>query len=80
MYDSTWCKPLFYDKVNRFIEAVEKYAMTKNKNKIHSPCNDCKNNLAWKDVSTIRSRLSGEVSSRLHRLRTQIASGGLEKQ
>lgn len=44
-------------ELNGFIETAEKHAMIQNETEILCPCRDCKNNLAWKDVSVIRSHL-----------------------
>jgi len=59
MYGSLRFKPDFRDEVDKFIEAIEKHAMTltQNKDSIICLCSDCKNHLTWKDVTIIRSHL-----------------------
>jgi hypothetical protein len=59
MYGSLRFKPDFRDELDKFIEAAEKHAMTltQNKDSIICPCSDCKNHLAWKDVTIIKSHL-----------------------
>ena len=59
MYGLLRFKLDFGDEVDKFIEAAEKHAMTlkQNKDSIICPCSDCKNHLAWKDVTIIRSHL-----------------------
>ena len=59
MYGSLRFKPYFRVEVDKFIEAVEKHAMTltQNKDSIICLCSDCKNHLAWKDVTIIISHL-----------------------
>jgi hypothetical protein len=59
MYGALRYKPGFRDKVDKFIEDAENHAKTMKENKdlIICPCRDCKNHLAFKDVTTIRSHL-----------------------
>lgn len=57
IYGSTRWKPLFRDEVNGFIEAIEKHAMTKNETENHYLCSYYKDNLGWKDMSTIKLHL-----------------------
>jgi hypothetical protein len=59
MYGSLRYKPGFCEEVDKFLEAVEKHAkkLTQNKNSIICPCSDCKNHLACKDVTILRSHL-----------------------
>jgi hypothetical protein len=59
MYGLLRFTPGFRDEVDKFIKATEKHAMTlkENKDSIICPCSDCKNRLAWKDVTIIRSHL-----------------------
>jgi hypothetical protein len=56
MYGLSRFKPDFRDEVDKFIEAAEKHAMTLTQNKDSIICL-CKNHLAWKDVTIIRSHL-----------------------
>jgi hypothetical protein len=58
IYGSLRFKPCFREEVNKFLEAAEKDAMsTKNNTEIICQCSDCKNQLAWKDVTIIVSHL-----------------------
>ena len=59
MYGSLRFKVGFHEEVDKFIEAAEKYAMTLTENKdiIIYPFKDCKNHMAWTDVTIIRSYL-----------------------
>ena len=59
MYGSLRFKADFHEEVDKFIEAAEKHAamLTENKDTIICPCKDCKNLMAWKDVSIIREHL-----------------------
>ena len=59
MYGSLRFKVGFHEEVDKFIEAAEKYAMTLTENKdiIICPCKDCKNRMAWTNVTIIRSHL-----------------------
>ena len=59
MYGSLRFKVGFCEKVDKFIEAVEKHAttLTENKDIIIYPCKDCKNLMTWTDVSIIREHL-----------------------
>ena len=59
MYGSLWFKAAFCEEVDKFIEAVEKHAttLTKNKDTIICLCKDCKNHMAWTNVTIIRSHL-----------------------
>jgi hypothetical protein len=62
MHGSTRWKPLFCDEVNVFIKnPVETHVMTNNEIEIHCPCSYCKNNLTWKDASTISSMKDNTV-------------------
>ena len=49
----------FPEEVDKFIEAANKHAttLTENKDTIICPCKDCKNHMAWTDVTIIRSYL-----------------------
>ena len=49
----------FREEVNKFIKAAKKHAttLTENKDIIICPYKDCKNHMAWTDVTIIRSRL-----------------------
>ena len=49
----------FREEVDKFIEAAEKHAttLTENKDTIICPYKDCKNLMAWTDVSIIREHL-----------------------
>ena len=49
----------FREEVDKFIEAAEKHATTLRENKdiIIYPCKDCKNLMAWTDMSIIREHL-----------------------
>ena len=59
MYGSLRFKAGFREEVDKFIEAVEKHAttLTENKDTIICPYKDCKNCMAWTDVTIIRSYL-----------------------
>ena len=59
MYGSLRFKAGFREEVNKFIKAVEKHAttLTENKDTIICSCKDCKNRMAWTDVTIIRSHL-----------------------
>ena len=59
MYGSLRFKAGFCEEVDKFIEAIEKHAttLTKNKDTIICPYKDCKNLIAWTDVTIIRSHL-----------------------
>ena len=56
MHGSLRFKAGFCEEVDKFIEATEKHAvtLTENKDTIICPYNDCKNLMAWTDVSIIR--------------------------
>ena len=49
----------FREEVDKFIEAATKHATTlkENNDTIICPCKDCKNRMAWTDVTIIRSHL-----------------------
>ena len=59
MYGSLRFKVGFREEVNKFIEAAKKHATTliENKDTIICPCKNCKNCMAWTDVTIIRSYL-----------------------
>jgi len=59
MYGSLRFKADFREEVDKFIEAAEKHAatLTENKDIIICSCKDCKNRMAWTDVTIIRSHL-----------------------
>ena len=59
MYGSLRFKADFHEEVDKFIEAATKHAMTlkENKDTIICPCKDCKNRMAWTDMTIIRSHL-----------------------
>jgi hypothetical protein len=59
MYGALRYKPGFCEEVDKFLEAVENHAKTlkHNKDSIIWPCRDCKNHLAFKDVTIIRPYL-----------------------
>ena len=59
MYGSLRFKAGFREEVDKFIKAAEKHAttLTDNKDTIICPCKDCKNRMAWTDVTIIRSYL-----------------------
>jgi hypothetical protein len=59
MYGSLRFTTSFHEEVDKFIEAVEKHAatLTQNNGTIIYPCFDCKNLMAFSDVSTIISHL-----------------------
>jgi hypothetical protein len=64
MYGSLRHDALFHDEVDKFIKAAEKHAvmLKENSDTIICPCKDCKNLIAFRDVSTIKER----ICSRLH--------------
>ena len=49
MYGSLRFNAGFREEVDKFIEAIEKYATTliENNDTIICPCKDCKNRMAW---------------------------------
>jgi hypothetical protein len=59
MYGSLRHDALFHDEVDKFIKAAEKHAATlkENSDMIICPCKDCKNLIAFRDVSTIKEHL-----------------------
>ena len=59
MYGSLRFKTGFREEVDKFIEAAKKHAttLTENKDTIICSCKDCKNRMAWTDVTIIRSYL-----------------------
>ena len=59
MYGSLRFKAGFCEEVDKFTEAAEKHAamLTENKDTIICPCKDCKNLMAWTDVSIISEHL-----------------------
>ena len=59
MYGSLRFKACFREEVDKFIEATEKHAatLTENKDIIICPGKDCKNCMAWTDVTIIRSHV-----------------------
>ena len=59
MYGSLRFKAGFHEEADKFIEAVEKHATTliENKDITICPYKDCKNLMAWTDVSIIREHL-----------------------
>ena len=59
MYGSLRFKACFREDVDKFIEAVEKHATTliENKDTIICPYKDCKNHMAWPNVTIIISHL-----------------------
>ena len=59
MYGSLRFKAGFHEEVDKFIEAAKKHAttLTENKDTIICPYKDCKNLMAWTDVSIIREHL-----------------------
>ena len=59
MYGSLRFKAGFREEVDKFIEAAEKHATTliENKDTIICPYKDCKNRIAWIDVTIIISYL-----------------------
>ena len=59
MYGSLRFKAGFCEAVDKFIEATKKHAttLTENKNTIICPFKDCKNIIAWTNVSIIREYL-----------------------
>ena len=59
MYGLLRLKVGFHEEVDKFIESLKKHATTliENKDTIICPCKDCKNRMAWTDVTIIRSHL-----------------------
>ena len=59
IYGSLRFKAGFREEVDKFIEAAEKHATTliENKDIIIYPCKDCKNHMAWTNVTIIISHL-----------------------
>ena len=59
MYGSLRFKTGFREEVDKFIEAAKKHAttLTENKDTIICPYEDCKNRMAWTDVTIIISHL-----------------------
>ena len=59
MYGSLRFKAGFREEVDKFIEATEKHAvmLTENKDIIICLCKDCKNLIAWTDVSIVKEHL-----------------------
>ena len=59
MYSLLRLKAGFREGVDKFIEATEKHAttLTENKDTIICPCKDCKNRMAWTDMTIIISHL-----------------------
>ena len=59
MYGLLRFKAGFREEVDKFIEAAEKHAaaLIENKDTIIYPCKDCKNRMAWTNVTIIRSHL-----------------------
>ena len=59
MYGLLRFKAGFHEEMDKFIEAAKKQAtaLTENKDTIICPCKDCKNRIAWIDVTIIRSHL-----------------------
>ena len=59
MYGSLRFKVGFREEVDKFIEAAKKHAttLTENNDTIIYTCKDCKNRMAWTDVTIIRSHL-----------------------
>ena len=59
MYGSLRFKAGFRKEVDKFIEAAMKHATTlkENNDTIICPCKDCKNRMAWIDVTIIKSYL-----------------------
>ncbi|XP_066357208.1 uncharacterized protein [Miscanthus floridulus] len=59
MYGSLRSKAGFREEVDKFIQAVEKHAatLTENKDTIICPYKDCKNLMAFPDVTTIKEHL-----------------------
>jgi hypothetical protein len=59
MYGSLRFKAGFCEEVDKFIEATKKHAtiLKENKDTIICPCKECKNRMAWTDVTIIRSHL-----------------------
>ena len=53
MYGALRYKQGFREEVDKFLEAAEKHTktLTQNKDSIICPCSDCKNHLAFKDVT-----------------------------
>jgi hypothetical protein len=63
MYCSLRFKTGFREEVDKFIEAAEKHAatLTENKDTIICHYKDCKNLMAWTDVSIIREHLIAKI-------------------
>ena len=59
MYGSLRFKAGFREEVDKFIETAKKHAMIliENKDTIIYPCKDCKNRMAWTDVTIFKSHL-----------------------
>ena len=59
MYGSLRFKACFHKEVDKFIDAAKKHAATliENKDSIIYPYKNCKNLMAWTDVSIIREHL-----------------------
>ena len=59
MYGLLRFKAGFREEVDKFIVAAKKHATTlkENKDTTICPCKDCKNCMAWTDVTIIRSHL-----------------------
>lgn len=57
MYSLSRLDPSFCSRVNEFIEAAQKNAMTQIGTGICFSCLGCENNLSWKNLSTIKSHL-----------------------
>ena len=59
IYGSLRLKAGFREEVDKFIEVAKKHAttLTENKDIIICLCKDCKNCMAWTDVTIIRSHL-----------------------
>ena len=59
MYGLLRFKVGFREEVDKFIEAVEKHAttLTENKDTIICPYKDCKNHMAWTDITIKWSHL-----------------------
>ena len=55
MYDSLRFKAGFREEVDKFIEAAKKHAtaLIENKDTIICPYKDCKNRMAWTDVTIV---------------------------
>jgi hypothetical protein len=59
MYGSLRHDALFCEEVDKFTKAIEKHAamLKENSDTIICPCKDCKNLIAFRDVSTIKEHL-----------------------